>query len=193
MSGSKYSKQCSFGHALPILLVCFSYFHGLPSVFASSLEDQASQEERVLTQALQKLRGRDMEGAIRSLAALNRSFPDNEDYALLYRMALQRQEAQQWYRYQDWVELKNKPASGNKRIAQYSQALRKESQEPGRVNELKRATWLILATGKYPAPRKVQNVRKVEKVQEVQDLQEPQDVQVDQPVIPEVKSTDRDE
>ncbi len=185
MSGSKYSKQCSFRHALPILLVCFSYFHGLPLVFASSLEDQRSQEERVLTQALQKLKGRDMEGAIRALAGLNRSFPDNEDYALLFRMALKRQEAQQWYRYQDWVELKNKP-SGDKKFTQFSQTLKKESQEPGRVNELKRATWLILATGKYPAPRAEQKLQAAQEVQEVQEVQ-------DNPVIPEVKSSDRDE
>ncbi|GEM_PF-1096255 len=152
-----YSKQCSLRLALPILLVCITYFHGLAPVSASSPDQQGSQEERVLNLALKKLKGRDIEGAISALETLNRLFPDNEDYALLYRMALKRQEAQQWYRYQDWAEQKNKADAGGKAFTQLSQTLKKESREPGRVNELKRATWLILATGKYPAPeRKVQ-------------------------------------
>lgn len=108
-----------------------------------------NREERILDFAFKKLKGQDVQGALRALNQLTKEFPDNPDYALLYRMALKRQEAQQWYRYQDWVEQRH---SNAKPFVAMTEPLKKESNQPGRINELKRATWVILATGKHPSP-----------------------------------------
>ena len=113
-----------------------------------------NREERILDIAFKKLKGQDVQGALRALNQLTKEFPDNPDYALLYRMALRRQEAQQWYRYQDWVEQKQSKA---KPFVAITEPLRKESSH-GRINELKRATWVILATGKHPAPEPARKV-----------------------------------
>lgn len=101
-------------------------------------------EEKLLSQAFNYLRQQDLNAAVACLQELNREFPDNEDYALLLKMGQRRQGAQQWYRYQEWVERKQK---FSKPYVDLSQRLTRAS-EPGRINELKRATWLILATGK---------------------------------------------
>lgn len=114
-----------------------------------------NREEKILDIAFKKLKGQDVQGAIRALNQLTKEFPDNPDYALLYRMALRRQEAQQWYRYQDWVEQKHSKA---KPFMTMTEPLRKESNQPGRINELKRATWVVLATGKYPSPEPARKV-----------------------------------
>lgn len=114
-----------------------------------------NREEKILDIAFKKLKGQDVQGAIRALSQLTKEFPDNPDYALLYRMALRRQEAQQWYRYQDWVEQKQSKA---KPFVTMTEPLRKESNQPGRINELKRATWVVLATGKYPSPEPARKV-----------------------------------
>lgn len=114
-----------------------------------------NREEKILEIAFKKLKGQDVQGGLRALNQLTTEFPDNPDYALLYRMALKRQEAQQWYRYQDWVEQKQVKAGP---FMQMKQPLRKETPQPGRINELKRATWVILATGKYPSPEPARKV-----------------------------------
>lgn len=114
-----------------------------------------NREEKILEIAFKKLKGQDVQGGMRALNQLTTEFPDNPDYALLYRMALKRQEAQQWYRYQDWVEQKQVKA---KPFVQMTQTLKKETPQPGRINELKRATWVILATGKYPSPEPARKV-----------------------------------
>lgn len=116
-----------------------------------------SEEEKMLELAFKKLKTQDMDGTIAALTRLKKAYPDNEDYALLYSMAQKRQEAQQWYRYQDWVEARHQ-STFSPRTPQFSQPLKAESSKPGRVNELKRATWLILATGKYPAPERTRAV-----------------------------------
>ncbi len=113
-----------------------------------------NREEKILDIAFKKLKSQDVQGGIRALNQLTIEYPDNPDYALLYRMALKRQEAQQWYRYQDWVEQKHAKA---KPFAAMSEPLKKESNH-GRINELKRATWVILATGKYPSPEPARKV-----------------------------------
>ncbi len=114
-----------------------------------------NREEKILDIAFKKLKSQDVQGGIRALNQLTIEFPDNPDYSLLFRMALKRQEAQQWYRYQDWVEQKHSKA---KPYAAMTEPLKKESNQPGRINELKRATWVILATGKYPSPEPARKV-----------------------------------
>jgi len=114
-----------------------------------------NREEKILDIAFKKLKSQDVQGGLRALNQLTIEFPDNPDYALLYRMALRRQEAQQWYRYQDWVEQKHAKA---KPFVSMTEPLKKESNQPGRINELKRATWVILATGKYPSPEPARKV-----------------------------------
>ena len=113
-----------------------------------------NRQEKILEIAFKKLKSQDVQGGIRALNQLTIEYPDNPDYALLYRIALKRQEAQQWYRYQDWVEQKHTKA---KPFAAMSEPLTKESNH-GRINELKRATWVILATGKYPSPEPARKV-----------------------------------
>ncbi len=113
-----------------------------------------NRQEKILDIAFKKLKSQDVQGGIRALNQLTIEFPDNPDYALLYRMALKRQEAQQWYRYQDWVEQKHAKA---KPFVSMTEPLKKESNH-GRINELKRATWVILATGKYPSPEPARKV-----------------------------------
>jgi len=154
MSESGVSKQSSLTLALPILLVCLTYFHGLSAAYASSPQEERCQEEQMLSLALKKLKGQDLEGAIKALARLNKEFPGNEDYGLLYRMALKRQEAQQWYRYQDWAEAQHASNGGRKKSSPVNLSLKVAVNEPGRVNALKRATWLILATGKCNPDKK---------------------------------------
>lgn len=114
-----------------------------------------NREEIILDIAFKKLKGRDVQGGLRALNQLTIEFPDNPDYSLLYRMALKRQEAQQWYRYQDWVEQKHSKA---KPFVQMTEPLKRTHSQPGRINELKQATWVMLATGKYPSPEPARKV-----------------------------------
>ena len=122
---------------------------------AAPVSSTENREEKILDIAFKKLKGRDVQGGLRALNQLTIEFPDNPDYSLLYRMALKRQEAQQWYRYQDWVEQKQ---TKSKPFVQMTEPLKKTTFQPGRINELKHATWVILATGKYPSPEPARKV-----------------------------------
>ncbi len=191
MLASRLSNRSVSRLALAILLVGPASFYRLPIACASShqwadacqeierpvLLAQAqyetprldhhvdSEEEKMLELTFKKLKTQDIEGAIAVLTRLRKVYPDNEDYGLLYSMALKRQEAQQWYRYQDWVEARHQ-STFSPRTPQFSQQLKSDTNKPGRVNELKRATWLILATGKYPAPERTRAVVTPENNQE---------------------------
>jgi hypothetical protein len=100
-------------------------------------------EEALLDSAFNFLKARDINGAVSNLQELTREFPDNEDYSLLLKMGQKRQGAQQWYRYQEWVERKQKYS---RPYAELSRRLTKDSYGPGRVNELKRSIWQLLAS-----------------------------------------------
>lgn len=128
----------------PIVIAQVDYGH------AYNLNGSAgyAPEEELLTSCLGYLKGRDINGAVANLQELTREFPDNEDYSLLLKMGQKRQGAQQWYRYQEWVENKQKYS---RPYAELSRRLTKSSNGPGRVNELKRSIWYMLAEEKKAA------------------------------------------
>jgi hypothetical protein len=107
-------------------------------------------EEVLLTRALQDLKENCLPEAITNLCHLKDAYPDNDDYLLLYRTALRRKnssdaDSQKWYSY-----VRSLDKQEEERHA-FLDAAKDALNAPaaGRINELKRATWLVLTTGKH--------------------------------------------
>jgi hypothetical protein len=104
----------------------------------------SSFEETNLSRAWSEVKRNDLSAALKTLGKLKAEYPENADYLLLYRLAARRQDSQEWYRFQRWVQ--NKEERKQPAKSYESEKLSTRSSSP-RVNELKEATWLLLATG----------------------------------------------
>jgi hypothetical protein len=113
-------------------------------------------EETLLAMALKELKANNLNEAINNLATLKDEYPDNDDYGLLYRTALRKrnstdEDSQKWYAYERALESKN---SAGSEAAGHVCATPKTPQvltvpASGRINQLKKATWVVLTTGKH--------------------------------------------
>ncbi len=108
-------------------------------------------EELLLKTSLAELRQNRLDEAITNLNRLKEAFPDNDDYLLLYRTALRKKnssdvDSQKWYTY---VRSLDKKEEDQKASVLDGARDAMTVPAPGRINELKRATWLVLTTGKY--------------------------------------------
>ncbi|MBK9618379.1 MAG: hypothetical protein IPP57_10520 [Candidatus Obscuribacter sp.] len=112
------------------------------SVQTKSAAVFVSAEEELLSEALGSLKRNDLNKAINLLTRLNKEHPD-QDYALFLRLAIKRQDGEQWYRFQKWVKRKDEtPAfiSSPNATPQRKVSIA--------INQLKRETWFILSTGR---------------------------------------------
>jgi len=116
---------------------------------ASGEDANPISEEVLLSRALKDLKSEHINEAINNLRQLKDAFPDNDDYQLLYRTALRTKnstdrDSQKWYAYQRSLEKKDEEK-------ETESTFKKVLSVPAtpRVNELKRATWLILTSGKH--------------------------------------------
>ena len=107
-------------------------------------------EVTLLSKALDELKAGKANEAINNLCRLKDQYPDNDDYLLLYRTALRIRksndgDSQKWYSYVRSLDKKEEEKHAF--LDASKDALSTPSQ--GRINQLKRANWLILTTGKY--------------------------------------------
>ncbi|MBK7746819.1 MAG: hypothetical protein QG625_2150 [Cyanobacteriota bacterium erpe_2018_sw_39hr_WHONDRS-SW48-000098_B_bin.30] len=122
-------------------------FDDTPQMPAKSVQTKSaavfvSAEEELLSEALGSLKRNDLNKAINLLTRLNKEHPD-QDYALFLRLAIKRQDGEQWYRFQKWVKRKDEtPAfiSSPNATPQRKVSIA--------INQLKRETWFILSTGR---------------------------------------------
>ncbi|MBU6451427.1 MAG: hypothetical protein KGS72_06595 [Cyanobacteria bacterium REEB67] len=112
-------------------------------------------EEGLLAMALKELKASNLNEAINNLAMLKDEYPDNDDYGLLYRTALRKRnstdgDSQKWYAYERALEKKN--SAGGESAGQLDEPKRAQVltvPSSGRINQLKKATWVVLTTGKH--------------------------------------------
>jgi len=119
------------------------------SVQAKSAAVSVSAEEELLSEALQSLKRNDLTKAINLLSRLNKEHPD-QDYALFLRLAIKRQDGEQWYRFQKWVKRKDDtPAfiSSPNAVSQRKVSIT--------IKQIKKETWFVLSTGRGPTSSKV--------------------------------------
>jgi hypothetical protein len=119
-------------------------------------------EELLLKTSLAELRQSRLDEAITNLTRLKDAFPDNDDYLLLYRTALRKKnssdgDSQQWYSY---VRSLDKKEDEEKASLGDSSKDVMTVHASGRINELKRETWLVLTTGKYKSANEGRRVQR---------------------------------
>ncbi len=125
----------------------------------------AKSEELLLKKALQELKDNDLSDAITNLGRLKDGFPDNDDYLLLYRTAIRKKnsidpDSQKWYTY---VRSLDKKEQDEKNSLPDSAKDAMTVPAPAHIGELKRATWLVLTTGKYKSANQGRRAQKVTK------------------------------
>lgn len=119
------------------------------SMAVSAATAVPAEDEVMLESALYAVKHNNLGKAVTILSKLTAQFPDNADYGLLYRMAMQRQDGEGWYRFQKWVAKKQEPPEFM-RVVKASGRKNSESKltaQEERINALKRETWLLLAGG----------------------------------------------
>lgn len=116
------------------------------SAGATSPENVAFKEEATLKQAFESIKDNNLTLAVSLLSALAKAYPENSDYSLLYSMALKRQEGEEWYRFQEWVA--RRPQVQAAPLPAFMTRERGSGdldEDACRLNELKKATWLLLS------------------------------------------------
>jgi len=113
-------------------------------------------EEFLLNRTLKQLKANNLAAAIKDLEKLKDAFPENDDYLLLYRTALRKKnssdaDSQKWWTYERSLDRKDQKGEAKQPALSAAKASL-SAPGPGRINQLKHATWLVLTTGKHKSP-----------------------------------------
>lgn len=121
--------------------------NGAKSASAVVNQFAPTEDEVMLESALYAVKHNNLGKAVTILSKLTAQFPDNGDYGLLYRMAMQRQDGEGWYRFQKWVAKKQEPPEFMRVVKASGRKNSESNAQQERINALKRETWLLLAGG----------------------------------------------